>query len=221
MKSFALSPQLPGFAQVKTYAAHRCWKGSTPAAVKFHPLAKREAVKIFHNARRFERVTAITRVDAFGKVSTQGKIGRMGLLVLHTLLFDFLNYKSGRLDPSWGAIAERAIVSTRSVHRALTRLRDAGILSWVQRCTAGLVDGHYTREQETNAYGLNPVGQWRGYRPPADPPPPDPESWGAAPAIAALGITAGDGSRRMQTILEGSADRLAASLAELGRRRIP
>jgi hypothetical protein len=219
MKAYSPAPALPGFAQNKTYAAHRCWKDSTPAKVKFHPLSKKDAVKIFHHARRFERATAISRQDAFGKISTQGRIGRMGILALHTLLFDFLNYKSGRLDPSIRAIAERACISVRSVYRALARLRDAGILSWVQRCSASLVDGHYTREQETNAYGLSPPGQWRGYRPPADPPPPYPDTVGAPPKLGGLGLQPGDGIQRTQIVLEGGGTPLSDALAELGRRR--
>jgi hypothetical protein len=217
MKAFSAAPALPGFAQDKTYAAHRCWKDATPAPVKFHPLPKREAVKLFHHAYRFERQTAITRRDAFGRVSTQGCLGRMGILVLHALVFEFLNYKSGRLDPSIAAIAARASVSVRSVYYALERLKAAGILNWVQRCTAGLVDGRYTREQDTNAYGIAPVGQWRGYWAPPDPPPPDPDGWGAAPPMGALGVQAGDGTRRMQMLLDGAGP-LGQALARLAPR---
>lgn len=223
MRSFYTAASLPGFGAVKTYAAHPVYKGSTTADVKFASLPKREAVKLFHDIRRFERQTAITRRDAFGKVSTQGRIGRMGLLVAHALIFDFLNYKSGRLDPSYHSIAEKACVSVRSVARALVRLRQAGILHWVQRCAGRMIDGHFTLEQETNAYGLAPAGQWRGYRPAPEPPPPDPASWGASPpmpgavALAAAAIGAGD-RRRAQALMEcDPGDLLAAAIARLGR----
>lgn len=223
MKTFYTAASLPGFGAVKTYAAHPVWKGSTTGEVKFAPLPKREAVKIFHDVRRFERQTAITRRDAFGKVSTQGRIGRMGILVLHALIFDFLNYKTGRLDPGHQAIAEKAGICKRSVAYGLERLRKAGVLNWVQRCAGRLVDNHFTLEQDTNAYGILPPSQWQGYRPAPEPPPPDPASWGASPplpgalALAAAAIGAGDRRRAQALMACDPGDLLAAAMARLGR----
>ena len=57
-------------------------------------------------------------------------MGHAALQVLHALIFDFLNYASGRLDPSHAAIARKANVCERTVRNALNRLRDLGILSW-------------------------------------------------------------------------------------------
>ena len=93
MRSLAYAlPALPGFDLPKTYAAWPVWHDSTPADVKFHPLPKKKAVRIYHKAREFERRTRQTgRQD--------GALGRNGLAVLHALIFDFLNYASGRLDP--------------------------------------------------------------------------------------------------------------------------
>jgi hypothetical protein len=220
MRSYdsSAAPQFPQLA-VKTYAAHRVWRGSTTAEIRFAPLAKKAAVKIFHDARRLERQTAMTRRDAFGRVSTQGALGRIGILVLHTLLFDFLNYRSGRLDPSVAAIAEQASVSVRSVFRALGRLRAAGVVHWVQRCAGRLIDGRFVLEQETNAYGVNPAGQWRGYRPTPETPPPDPSSWGASPPLPALGLQAGYSRQQVQAALEGGQSPLSDALARLSRRR--
>lgn len=214
----AAAPQFPQLA-VKTYAAHPVWKGSTTEEVRFRPLSKKDAVKIFHHARRLERQTATTRRDAFGRVSTQGAIGRLGILVLHALAFDFLNYRTGRLDPCRASIAEKAGCSIRSVARALNRLRDAGILNWVRRCAGRLIDGQFILEQESNAYGIASPASWRGYRPAEDPPAPHREAWGAAPALPALGVQAGDGAGRMVAILEGGGTRLGESIARLGRRR--
>ena len=59
------------------------------------------AVKIFHKARAFERQTR-------QKGKQDGALGRNGLLVLHTLIFDFLNYVTGRLDPAIETIAKKA-----------------------------------------------------------------------------------------------------------------
>src|SRR3954466_7739336 len=95
-----------------TRAPWPVWKDSTTKKVKFAPLAKREAVKIFHKARKFERQTRQP-----GK--QDGALGRNGLAVLHTLLFDFLNYVSGRLDPAISSIARKACICERSVKRGL------------------------------------------------------------------------------------------------------
>ena len=67
--------------------------------------------------------------------------------------------------------------------RPLARLRDLGILNWVRRCAEHWRDGRFVLEQETNAYAVLPESQWRGYRPPQEPPAaPWPEAWGA-PAL--------------------------------------
>ena len=214
----AAAPQFFHLAQ-KTYASHPVWKDSTTAQIKFSPLSKRDAVRIFHHARRFERQTATTRVDAYGRRSTQGKVSRMGILVLHSLLFDFLNYKSGRLDPSYQSIAAAACVSRASVHRALVKLKAAGILNWVRRCSATMDEKRFVLEQDSNAYGVALATQWKGYSAPPEPPPPDPGAWGAAPSLAPFGIVAGDSRQQMQNALEGGGgDLLALALARLGRR---
>jgi hypothetical protein len=221
----AAAPQFPQLA-AKTYAAHRVWKGSTREEVKFRPLgsnrkeSRRAAREIWDHALRFERQTSRTSVDAFGRQHRQGKVGRMGLMVLRALLFKFLNHSSGRLDPSWEAIAVEAIVSRSSVYRALGKLKDCGILSWVKRCSESYDDSRYVLEQETNAYGVSPAASWRGYRAPPEAPPPDPDTWGAAPSLPALGLTRGDSAGRMNLALDGSGSALGAALASLGRRRL-
>jgi hypothetical protein len=218
MKAFhsSAAPQFPQLA-VKTYAAHRVWTGSTTSEVKFSPVSKRDAAKIFHAARRLERQTAISRRDAFGKVSTQGTLGRMGILVLHTLLYDFLNYRSGRLDPCRASIAAKASVSVRSVARALNRLRDAGILNWVRRCAGRLIDGRFVLEQESNAYGVVPPSCWKGWRAEPEAPRPHPDSWGGAPPMAATAPERGP--RAALVYMEGGpAKGLALALARLQSR---
>jgi hypothetical protein len=101
--------------------------------------------------------------------------------VLHALIFDFLNHRTGRLDPSYEAIARKAGVCVRAVATTLARLKELGILNWVRRCARcakSWRDGRFVLEQETNAYAVLPDSQWRGYRPPAEPPVPAPPTWG-------------------------------------------
>ena len=150
----------------RTYAAWPVWKDSTSGEVKFAPMTKRQAHQLWHDARRFERQTRVPgRQD--------GAIGRNGLAVLHVLLFDFLNFKSGRLDPSQAAIADKANISERSVGRGLVKLKAAGVLNWLRRCVGVVAAaGGFLMRQISNAYAICPVSQWKGYRPPPEPPKP-------------------------------------------------
>jgi hypothetical protein len=227
MKTFGQAAGLPGFAQSKTYAAHRVWKGSArlSTAIKTPPLSRKEAARLYHDARRFERQTRGRFVSAYrpGKISTrEGKLGNAGLAVLHALLFDFLNNKTGRMDPQYSTIARAACISIATVGRALARLKAAGVLNWIPRCTdpEHQVDGGWLMRQTSNLYAVQPVGQWRGYSKPADPPAPEPEAWGAAPALPSLGVTAGMGARAMAQQLGGAPPgSLGEALARATKRR--
>jgi len=159
----------------RTYAAWPVWKDSTSGEVKFAPMTKRQAHQLWHDARRFERQTR--------KPGCQdGAIVRNGLAVLHTLLFDFLSFKTGQLDPSQAKIAEKANISERSVGRGLVKLKAAGVLNWLRRCVGVVAAaGGFLMRQISNAYAICPVSQWKGYRPPPEPPKPAPGTWGACP----------------------------------------
>jgi hypothetical protein len=122
---------------------------------------------LWHRARDFDRSTH--QPGRHG-----GSVGHAGLQVLHALIFDFLNHWTGRLDPSYAAIAHKAGVCVHTVATALKRLRELGILNWVRRCAESWRDGRFRLEQETNAYAVLPESQWRGYRPPEEPPGPAP-----------------------------------------------
>ena len=101
------------------------------------------------------------------------------LAALYALLFDFLNHRTGRLDPSLDAIAAKAGCCRRAVVDALARLRDLGLLAWRRRCEQTRdAEGRFRLRQRTNAYGLLPPSQWLGYRD-NEPPPPDPATLGA------------------------------------------
>ena len=157
---------------IKTYAPSPVWSGSVAGPVKYRPAPKREAARLYHQARRFERQTRQPgRQD--------GALGRNGLAVLHALVFDFLNFRTGRLDPGYKAIARAANISVRSVARGLAKLKAAGVLNWLRRCSATVDEaGRFALAQETNLYALNPSSQWNGYAESAPPPAPE---WGAHP----------------------------------------
>ena len=164
------------------------WAGSVANPVRFVPLAKKAAVRLWHRARDFDRGTH--QAGRHG-----GAVGAAAMQVLHALVFDFLNHRTGRLDPSYAAIAAKAGVCVRTVATALAKLRDLGILNWVRRRAERWADGRFVLEQETNAYAVLPESQWRGYRAPLEAPTaPWPDTWGATPPLpSALVLAALEG----------------------------
>ena len=120
---------------------------------------------------------------------------------MQSLLFDFLNYVSGALYPSYAAIAEKSGVSLSSVYRGLNKLRDAGVLNWVRRCKEEYIDGRFTLKQESNAYAVLPSSQWKGFSEPPEAPPPEAGTWGDHPPLPTaleLGPTVEARGRRPQ-----------------------
>jgi len=101
-------PALPGFEGPKTYAAWPVWSDSTTQEIRFQPMPKKAAVKLWHRARDFDRQTHVEGRHG-------GAVGPTALQVLHALVFDFLNFRSGRLDPSYAAIARKANLCERAV----------------------------------------------------------------------------------------------------------
>jgi hypothetical protein len=67
-----------------------------------------------------------------------------------------------------------------------------------------------------------PESQWRGYRPPAEPPGPAPETWGGPvpplPSAVALAALEADLAGKVQgALITDPGDALARALASLGR----
>ncbi len=77
-------------------------------------MPKKAAVRLWHRARDFDRST-----HEPGRHG--GAVGHVGLAVLHALIFDFLNHRTGRLDPSYAAIAAKAGVCVRTVATVRTQ----------------------------------------------------------------------------------------------------
>ena len=199
----------------KTYAPFKVWRGSSRAEIKTPPLSKREAVKLFHDARRFERQTRGFVESRYrpGKISRrEGKLGRSALDVLHSLLFDFRNDRTGRMDPCYSSIALKACMSIATVGRGLRRLKDAGVLNWVRRCRVGEgPEGGFLMRQISNLYGVIPSSSWRGFKRPPDPPPPDPSAWGKTPPMTMADAKAAGGRDGLVTYLEADSPLMAAA----------
>jgi hypothetical protein len=193
------------------------WSGSVQKPVGFQPMPKREALRIWHDLRRFERQTRQPgRQD--------GAVGRNGLAVAHALLFDFLDYRTGQLTPTRASIARAANICVRSVDRGLARLKACGALDWKRRCEQALENGVFRLEQIASAYFVQAQSAWLGFWRPAECPGPWPEAWGAAPPLpdplaAAAAAHAGGASLEAQiAALESDPrDALANALGRLGR----
>ena len=216
----AIKGKLPEFGRgtEQGRCVYPVWRGSVRAEVTFTPMPKKAAVRLYHRARDWDRSTR-----APGRHG--GAIGRIGLTVLHSLLFDFLNHRTGQLDPSYEGIAKKAGVSRASVGRALARLRSLGILDWVRRCGGELRDGRFVLTQERNAYAVQPEGRWQGYQPaPVRPEAPEPGTWGAHPPLPSALVQAvqdqGMGLSRgavLTALASDPGDALAAALARMGQ----
>jgi hypothetical protein len=170
-------------------------------------MPKKAATRLWHRARDFDRQTR-------RKGRHDGEIGHASMQVLHALVFDFLNFRTGRLDPSYAAIARKANVCERTVAAALQRLKRLGILAWVRRCAESVRDGRYIREQQTNAYQIQTEAQWLGYRPPPPPPAPTAGTWGDP---APMATPAGDLSATATFLGAETGNPLSAALARFAR----
>ena len=208
--SHLLSP-LPGLTLPPTYAPFPVWSGSTTGPARFVAMPKKAAIKLWHRAREFDRQS---HPGQHG-----GAVGRTALAVLHALVFDFANFRTGRLDPSYKAIARKAGMSVRAVSDALKHLRELGLLHRIRRCVEDWQDGQFRLRQETNAYALLPETYWQGWRPPAEPPAPAQGTWGDPPPLltgVALAALETDPVAKVAALRTDPGGGLAAALASLG-----
>ncbi len=210
-----VTPCLPGMMLGTGHAVWPVWKGSARHQVRPPtPPSRKEAQRLYYRLEAFERQTrAPGRQD--------GSVTRNGLAIARALLFGFLNFRTGQLDPSYGSIARKACISIRSVARGLQALKAIGFLAWVRRCSEVNRDGRYSLEQDSNLYVINHPTAWRGYTPPAEPPPPDAGTWGdhpcgqRAPLVEAA--QEAEPAAMIRALEADTGDRLALALAKLGR----
>lgn len=213
-------PYQPALPALYASAATRpwpVWSGSTTKRMIFEPMTRKQAAAKIRHAKALDRAT---RQPGSGRHG--GAVGRVALDVLETLLFDFMDYASGRLDPSLEAIARKARCCVTAVKLALKRLRRLRILDWVRRATRDENEaGGFILRQETNAYAICPETEWQGWQ---EPPPPEPWQWGAVPPLPSViqqaieAAKSGEGREAQLRALElDPGNDLAASLARIGR----
>ncbi len=226
---------MPAIAQRIGSAPWPVWRESLGVhKVKFIPYPKPRVVRWYHQG--LKRLTLWETRRCALKANGRRTAAHTAKLVLHTLIFDFYNFRTGQLDPSYEAIAAKAGVGRASVARSLALLKRLGLIDWIRRCFGKTdADGHYQLEQDTNAYRLVPSSEWS--EPAGDTtPPPKGDAWGAKPPLpdlfaqadlddrdaAAAGVSAGDRQRRKIAVLESDPnDWLAAMKARALRRDLP
>ena len=225
-------PTIPGLGVQRTFAPDPVWKGSARDGVKYHPISRKERMTIWHEAVRMSQDRA--RVCKTGGGAAGGardarrsRLNGNALSVLRVLLFDFLNMRTGRLDPSYEGIAHKTGLSRATVARALATLRQLGIINWVRRCYGVMDGGRYVLEQLRNAYAVLMPATWRGHTPAAQPPAPMPDVWGAAPTRQGIAeeamadLPAERSTEQVVRALRADPDNpLMAALARLGSRFI-
>ena len=82
---------------------------------------------------------------ARSSVSTgRGGVGLTAMAVLHCFHFDYLNFATGRLDPSYEGIARMTRLARSTVAQAIAKLRRLGIINWVRRCEQAYEDGVFS-----------------------------------------------------------------------------
>jgi hypothetical protein len=216
-----LSAALPFIADWKngtSYAPWPVWSGSTTKDARFVPIPKKVAIRLYHKALEWNRRGKLAGCHG-------GLIGSHVLLVLHSLIFDFLNHSTGRLDPSYNALQRTTRLCRQTVATALARLKQLGIINWIRRCREDHDEcGRFVLRQETNAYAILPPSQWRDYMDTDIPEPPHPATWGACPPLpslveqAATDATDGDSMPAIVRRLDSDpGDTVASALASLGR----
>jgi len=216
-----VSAALPFIADLKngtSYAPWQVWSGSTTQPTRFVPIPKKAAIRIYHKALEWNRR---------GKVAGRhgGLIGNHVLMVLHSLIFDFLNHTTGRLDPSYSTLQRATRLCRQTVATALARLKQLGIINWIRRCREDFdAEGRFMLRQETNAYAILPSSQWHGFTDGDMPAPPHPSTWGACPPLPSLIEQAcashqegGNIGAIVRHLEDDPRDSLAAALAGLGR----
>lgn len=116
--------------------------------------AKRHIGAVLKSARLFERRSRRER-QLVHPGTRNGALGQIGLDVLEAL-YEWVDFKTGRLDPAIATIAAKVGHSYAAVHAALRRLRAAGFLHWVRRSrpTENAGEAGPQVEQISNAYCL-------------------------------------------------------------------
>lgn len=134
----------------------RIHKDSAFATPPVKPYNAREAQEIMRQARAIERGTYATRE----KGQHGGVIGKSALRVLEVMLFVLWPICRRGMFPSVAHIADKAQLSPRTVHTALSVLKLMGFVTAIRRMKRVASALGQRQEQDTNAYTLHLPKGW-------------------------------------------------------------
>ena len=129
----------------------RLWR---PVADGTRRGGRRYAGAVLKSAKELERKTLRAR-QKLSPGCRNGALGSIAIEVLEALYLNFVDYKSGQLEPAIATIAETIGRSYSAVHAALKRLRNARFLHWIRRSRPIENATGPQVEQITNAYALD------------------------------------------------------------------
>jgi hypothetical protein len=95
----------------------------------FRSITSQLGAKILRAAERFARVSMSTRC----KGQRRGQLTDIDVQILEALIFHFMDWKTGRLEPTYAAIGKKTGRGRATIALALQRLEDAGILERMRR----------------------------------------------------------------------------------------
>ena len=111
------------------------------------PTTRREVERIVATAERLDRASK--------RPGRGGVLGRAAIAVLHALA-KAIDYSTGELSPSWAWIEAKTGYCRASIWRALCRLREAGLVVWIDRYRQTGLGGERGPQvmQTSSAYAL-------------------------------------------------------------------
>lgn len=95
----------------------------------FRAITKDLATKIMRAAERFAKVSMTTR----SKGCRRGELTDIDVQILEALIFCFMDWRTGRLEPTYAAIGKKTGRGRATIAASLQRLEDAKILERMRR----------------------------------------------------------------------------------------
>lgn len=124
-----------------------------------------------------------SKLAAWSAVQNYRGNGR-SVRMVYNALRDLMKWSTGRCDPAGSVIARWAGYSPGTFWPTIRWMKERNIVAVIPCCSKVVSnDGRFFLQQETNVYVFLPPSQWRGYEKKPEPPPPDPETWGASPPL--------------------------------------
>lgn len=186
-------------------------------------LLKWRKENVFSAREKRARLKALKRFERRHKLQGKrnGLVGHIAI-ELYELMLDMRDYRSGRLDPTIGYLANKLKRSVAAVSAAMARLKDHGWLDWYRRTVpVANPDPFGPQVQQTsNAYWFETPSDARAEvreEMASSPMPVDEAQRRADQAAELQGMLAGVSSEDVARFRAGGDGPLAAVLASLGR----